>query len=181
MERENKKIKKVVIIGPESTGKTTLCQKLADHFGTQWVAEYAREFLDTNGTDYTYEDLYTIGQGQVANEEKVANHLDTSQKLLFIDTDLYVIKVWSEFVFNKCDNRILTAIARRKYDLYLLCDIDAPWVKDHLREYPDLETREKLFHHYKAIMVNQSVPWQIINGNYEERLQKAIEAVKSIL
>ncbi|MEO5943709.1 MAG: ATP-binding protein [Ferruginibacter sp.] len=181
MEAENEKVKRIVIIGPESTGKTTLCQKLAAHFKTQWAAEYAREYLDTNGTDYTFEDLYTIGQGQLANEEKAVSLLTPDQDLVFIDTDLVVIQVWSEYVFNKCDNRILTSIANRKYDLYLLCNIDAPWVKDNLREYPDLETREKLFYYYKEIMVNQNVPWHIISGNYEERLQNAIGFVNNIL
>ncbi|MEO7049701.1 MAG: ATP-binding protein, partial [Ferruginibacter sp.] len=96
-------------------------------------------------------------------------------------TDMVVIQVWSEYVFNKCDNRILTSVANRPYDLYLLCNIDAPWVKDNLREYPDLETREKLFYYYKEIMVNQNVPWHIISGNYEERLQNAIGFVNNIL
>jgi NadR type nicotinamide-nucleotide adenylyltransferase len=178
------KIKKIVIIGPESTGKSTLCQNLAAHFKTIWVAEYAREYLDTNGTAYTYENLYTIAQGQIANEEKALQQLSTNTpqtKILFIDTDLYVIKVWSEFVFNKCDNRILTQIAKKKYDLYLLCNTDLPWVKDSLREYPDLKTREKLFHHYKEIMTNQNTPWKIINGNHEERLQSSIRFVNKNL
>jgi nicotinamide riboside kinase len=118
---------------------------------------------------------------QLANEEKVIGLLTPDQNLVFIDTDMIVIQVWSEYVFNKCDNRILTTIANRKYDLYLLCNIDAPWVKDNLREYPDLETREKLFYYYKEIMVNQNVPWQIISGNYEERLQNAIGFVNNIL
>jgi nicotinamide riboside kinase len=87
------------------------------------------------------------------------------------------MKVWSEFVFNKCDNRILTQISKRKYDLYLLCNTDLPWVKDNLREYPDLESREKLFHHYKEQMTEQHVPWAIISGDYEERLAMAVKAV----
>ena len=69
----------------------------------------------------------------------------------------------------------------RKYDLYLLCDVDLPWVKDELREYPDLVTRKKLYHHYKDIMINQQVPWVNISGNYEQRLQQAIGAVSEII
>ena len=152
-------------------------------FRSQWVPEYAREYLDTNGTHYRYEDLYKIAQGQIEEEEKAVNRCkvqDDSSQHLFIDTDLYVIKVWGEFVFNKCDNRILTSIANRQYDFYLLCNIDLPWVKDNLREYPDLHTREKLFHYYKEAMVNQAVPWCIISGNYEERLQAAINAVETL-
>jgi nicotinamide riboside kinase len=100
---------------------------------------------------------------------------------LFIDTDMYVMKVWCEFVFEKCHHWILNRIVERKYDLYLLCNVDLPWVKDELREYPDLENRLKLYHHYKEIMINQNVPWVDISGNYEERLQKAIAAVDKIL
>jgi nicotinamide riboside kinase len=87
------------------------------------------------------------------------------------------MKVWAEFVFNKCHNWILNQIAERKYDLYLLCDVDLPWVEDVLREYPDKETREKLFLFYKELMINQSTPWCIISGDYEERLKTAIQFI----
>ena len=88
------------------------------------------------------------------------------------------MKVWCEFVFDKCHHWILNRIAERKYDLYLLCNIDLPWVKDELREYPDLVSRQKLYNHYKDILINQHVPWVEISGSYEERLAKAIEAVE---
>jgi len=187
-------IKKIVIVGPESTGKSTLCQKLADHYNSIWVREYAREYLLTNGTDYTFENLSDVAKGQLANEERGVAELQekitsgaiqspkgNGQYPLFIDTDMIVMKVWCEFVFDKCHNWILNEIVDRKYDLYLLGNIDAPWVKDELREYPDLPTRERLYNHYKDIMVNQSVSWVDICGNYEERLQKAIAAVDKIL
>ena len=179
-------IKKIVVIGPESTGKSMLCEQLAAHYNTRWVKEYAREYLLEHGADYAFDDLYTIAQGQLFNEEKAVNEMQkisSSEKkdnLLFIDTDLYVIKIWSEFVFNKCDNRILTEISKRKYDLYLLCNIDLPWVKDELREYPDIEVRKKLFHYYHEVLTEQKVPWIIISGNYEERLAHALKAVNKI-
>jgi nicotinamide riboside kinase len=91
------------------------------------------------------------------------------------------MKVWCEFVFGKNHKWITGQLKKRKYDLYLLCNVDLPWVKDELREYPDLETREKLYHIYKNIMENQPVPWADISGSYEERLQKAIKAVDQIL
>ena len=100
---------------------------------------------------------------------------------LFLDTDMYVMKVWCEFVFNRCHRFILEQIGERNYDLYLLCNIDLPWVKDELREYPDLHTRKKLYQIYKDIMLNQSVPWVDISGNYEQRLHKAIAAVDAVL
>lgn len=107
--------------------------------------------------------------------------LTTYNLPLFIDTDMHVLKVWCEFVFDKCHQWILNQVAERKYDLYLLCNIDVDWVADELREYPDFKSREKLYHHYKDIMVNQHVPWVDISGNYEERLNKAINAVDQLL
>ena len=190
-------IKKIVVIGPESTGKSTLCEKLAGHYNTLWVPEYAREYLEKHGSEYTYEDLLSIAKGQIEQEEEISNQQSANSNKsiygspltiddspitiphspLFIDTDMYVMKVWAEYVFNKCHNWILNRIAERNYDLYLLCDVDLPWVKDRLREYPDAKIRKKIFHFYKDLMVNQSTPWCIISGNYEERLQKAIQVI----
>lgn len=173
-------LKKIVVIGPESTGKSTLCQQLAAHYQTSWVKEYAREYLLKNGIGYTFENLLEIAKGHIANEELAVEKLSTinhQPSSVFIDTDMYVMKVWCEFVFEKCHHWILNRIVERKYDLYLLCDIDLPWVKDELREYPDLISRAKLYNHYEDIMLNQNVPWVNISGNYEERLDKAIQAI----
>jgi len=182
---------KIVIIGPESTGKSTLCEELAQHYDAPWCPEFAREYLLTYGTDYQYEDLLTIAKGQLAMEDeytivaeqqwKSLQNPSTPKPLLFIDTDMYVMKVWSEFVFDKQHPWIEEQISERKYDLYLLCNTDLPWVKDELREYPDLQTREKLYHIYEDLMIRQTTPWVKINGNYEERLQKAIAAVDGLL
>ena len=173
-------LKKIVVIGPESTGKSTLCEQLAKHYNSLWCPEFAREYLLKNGTDYTYEDLLTIAKGQIALEEKFAS-MANSQKFLFIDTDMYVMKVWCEFVFGNCHRFILDQIIERKYDLYLLCNTELPWVKDELREYPDLARRQKLYNIYKDIMINQFVPWADISGSYEERLAKAVVAVDTII
>jgi nicotinamide riboside kinase len=199
-------IKKIVVIGPESTGKSVLAEQLANHYGTVWCPEYAREYLLKNGKNYDYENLLTIAQGQIAAEELAVGSwqsavgsqqpaignkqlamesdnqsLTTHHSPFFIDTDMYVMKVWCEFVFGKCHRYILEQIVERKYDLYLLCNIDLPWVKDELREYPDLETRHKLYLIYKDIMINQSVPWVDISGEYDERLEKAIAAVDELI
>ena len=173
-------VKKIVVIGPESTGKSTLCSQLAAHYNTLWCREYAREYLEKNGKDYTYDDLITIAKGQVKLEEELLATVDRKPAKVFIDTDMYVMKVWCEFAFNKCPGWILNQIATRKYDLYLLCNVDLPWVKDELREYPDLKTRDKLYHFYKDAMVNQSVPWIDISGSYETRLQNAIAVVDKL-
>lgn len=194
-------VKKIVIIGPESTGKSTLCEQLAQHYGMQWCPEFAREYLLTHGKQYTYEDLLTIARGQLAMEDEYAllansqwsmvnervwvnPHTLVTRKhkpLLFIDTDMYVMKVWCEYVFGKCHQYILEEIVERKYDLYLLCNTDLPWVKDELREYPDEGTRKELFHIYKDLLVNQSVPWVEISGQHEDRLLLAINAIEAYL
>jgi NadR type nicotinamide-nucleotide adenylyltransferase len=171
-------LRKIVVIGPESTGKSTLCEELAAHFHTEWVREYAREYLEERGMGYSYETLSTIAKGQLALEDAGAAHLDG---LLFIDTDLYVIKVWSEYVFGRCEAWVLDEIVRRKYDAYLLCNTDLPWADDPLREYPDPGIRERLFHIYKDLLINQSVPWAEIGGVADARLRYAIDAVERLL
>jgi nicotinamide riboside kinase len=157
---------------------------LAAHYNTIWVREFAREYLLQHGTNYTFDDLLTIAQGQLDLEDKAISQLSTtnhSPSTLIIDTDMYVMKVWCEFVFNQCHPWILNKIVERKYDLYLLCNIDLPWVKDELREYPDLITREKLYHQYKDIIINQNVTWVDISGLNEERFKKAVIAIDAII
>ncbi|RYY21842.1 MAG: ATPase [Chitinophagaceae bacterium] len=170
---------RIVILGPESTGKSTLCAQLAEHYKTLWVPEYAREYLTTNGMSYSYDDLLTIAKGQLKLEEQQEARLRSinESSMIFMDTNMYVMQVWCEFVFQKCHNWILDQIATRQYDLYLLCNIDLPWVKDELREYPDLESRKRLYHMYRHVMICQNVPWIDISGNYDERLHKAISAI----
>lgn len=174
-------LKKIVVIGPESTGKSTLSEQLAAHYNTEWCPEYAREYLLTHGMNYNYDNLLTIAKGQLALEDKIAARIkDNSSGLYFIDTDMNVMKVWCEFVFQKCHQYILEQIVSRQYDLYLLCNVDLPWVKDELREYPDLETRRVLYSIYKDMMINQQTPWVDISGEPDERLGIAISAVNRL-
>ena len=186
MEKQIIPLKKIVVIGPESTGKSTLCQQLSDHYNASWCPEYARNYLLENGKDYTFNTLLTIAKGQIALEDSFTKNIrlpenSRSPQLLFIDTDMYVLKVWCEFVFNNCHQWILDQIVTRKYDLYLLCNTDLPWVKDELREYPDHDTRNRLYNIYEDIMINQQVPWVDIRGNSEERLSRAISSIDRIL
>jgi len=198
---EKQAIKKIVVIGPESTGKSTLCELLAQQYEMQWCPEFAREYLITKGKGYDYEELLTIAKGQIALEEeyltmvknewtksteniyinKISQRVIHHQPLLFIDTDMYVMKVWGEYVFGKCHQFILNEIVSRKYDLYLLCDVDLPWVKDDLREYPEEEPRRELYRIYKDLLINQQTDWVEISGTYEKRLQKGIDAINKIL
>jgi Predicted ATPase/kinase involved in NAD metabolism len=167
--------KKIVVTGPESTGKSSLCEQLSIHYETAWVPEYARQYLLEIKRPYAYEDLLIIARGQIEQEDRITSSIKSS--LVFIDTDMYVMKVWCEYVFGKCHSFILEEIVKRKYDGYLLCNTDLPWVADELREYPDPESRERLYHMYRDLMINQATPWFDIRGNYDERLQKAISIV----
>ncbi len=171
-------IKKIVTIGPESTGKSTLCEQLAQHYRMQWCPEFAREYLVTNGKEYDFDNLLTIAKGQLAMEDEYTamvnsqwsmvndgtwvnpNSLFTTHHspLLFIDTDMYVMKVWCEYVFGRCHQFILDQIVSRPYDLYLLCNTDLPWVKDELREYPDERYRKELYHIYKDSSLTRMCP-----------------------
>jgi NadR type nicotinamide-nucleotide adenylyltransferase len=183
-------IKKIVILGPESTGKSTLCAALADHYKTSWVPEYARSYLLEHSTNYQFDELLTIAKGQLALEDSITTALEEKQKAankskrslpLFIDTDMYVMKVWCEFVFKKCHRYILEQIVERKYDHYLLCDTDLPWVQDELREYPDQTTRDTLLKMYTDCMIHQPIGWTLIRGEKNARLEMAIRAVDAVL
>ena len=185
-----KPIQKIVVLGPESTGKSTLCAALASHYQTIWTPEYARQFLSEHGTKYTYDDLLTIAKGQINNEEKSIDLLEqkiqdkkgeaTTNKLI-VDTDMYVMKVWCEYVFNNCHHYILEQINQRNYDLYLLCDIDLPWAADEMREYPDAGPRLELFTIYKELLINQNTPWGIVSGSDVQRTANAIQLIEQYL
>ncbi|MFN3666473.1 MAG: AAA family ATPase [Sediminibacterium sp.] len=196
-------IHKIVILGPESTGKSTLCELLAQHYNTLWCPEFAREYLTTHGMDYDFDDLLSIAKGQLALEKEYENmvnrqwsmaegsnpgeakrwvnvktlHSQNHPPLLFVDTDMYVMKVWCEYVFQKCHHFILNEIIQQTTNFYLLCKPDLPWAEDVLREYPDEKPRLELYQIYRDIMINQKVPWVEIFGDYDARLEKAISAI----
>lgn len=167
-----------MVIGPESTGKSTLCEVLAEFYKTQWVPEFARKYLTELGRPYNYEDLLIIAKGQLEQEDRIS--ATVKSPLIFIDTDMYVMKVWCEFVFGKCHSFILEEIVKRKNDAYLLCNNDLPWIADELREYPEPESRERLYHMYRDLMINQAVPWTDIQGSYQERFNRAISFINDL-
>jgi NadR type nicotinamide-nucleotide adenylyltransferase len=182
----NTMLQKIVVLGPESTGKSTLCEALAKHYGVVDCEEYARQYLNENGTKYNFEDLLTIAKGQLTLEQKAIDKaeqllIETSKNKIVIDTNMYVMKVWCEYVFNNCHTYILDEINNRNYDLYLLCDIDLPWSADEMREYPDEKPRQELFAIYKDILINQNTPWGIVSGAGDERTQNAIKLINKVL
>jgi NadR type nicotinamide-nucleotide adenylyltransferase len=170
--------KKIVIIGAESTGKSTLAQDLAAHYKTLWCPEYAREYLMINGKEYSYEDLLNIAKGQIELEDQLVSKVQNN--LYFIDTNMWVMKVWCEVAFDNCHKWILKQIAARKYDYYLLCNIDLPWMPDELREYPELKMRQMLHAMYRDLLINGQTPWSEISGTLDVRFQSAVKVVDGL-
>ncbi|GMQ25525.1 hypothetical protein Aoki45_22070 [Algoriphagus sp. oki45] len=171
------KLNRILILGPESTGKSTLAADLANHFSEPWVPEYAREYLEKIDRSYRFEDLTEIGKGQIFQEDKLAQK---AKKFLFCDTDLRVIHIWSEHKYGKTDPWVLEEIQRRKYELILLTDTDLPWEPDPLREYPELEMRQYFFEKYLRLAKESGFPFLIVSGNKESRLQSAVEAIENL-
>jgi NadR type nicotinamide-nucleotide adenylyltransferase len=168
-------IKRVAIVGPECTGKSVLSAQLATHFQTTWAAEYARGYIENLVRPYTQTDLITIAHGQLRLEDQNAM---MANKVVFCDTNLYVIKVWSNFKFGVVDPEILQLIQTRHYDLYLLTYIDIPWQEDPQREHP--HERQQLYEIYLNEMKNQPVPFVEIRGSGEDRKNSAIGAVTKL-
>lgn len=166
-------VKRIVLTGPESTGKTTMAEKLALHFDTSWVREYGRDYFVQNDGISDISDLSRIAEGQVRLEEEALAH---ANKLLFCDTDLIVTQVWSEIYFNQCPQEVIDLSHTRRYDLHLLMDIDIPWEYDGTREFPKL--REWHFKRLKEELDRRKLPYMVISGNYEERLKACIQAVQ---
>lgn len=169
--------KRILILGPESTGKSTLAEKLAMHFAESWVPEVAREYLEKLERPYAYEDLFQIGKLQIRTEDELAMQ---ANNYLFCDTDLRVIQVWSQHRYGKVDPWVLEEIARRTYDLILLCAPDLPWQADPLREHPELEMRQQFFEIYQQLSQASGIPWILISGDTDKRLSIAIQAVGSL-
>lgn len=171
-------MKRIIVIGPESTGKSTLCEQLANHYKTCWCPEFAREYLLEKKGNYNFEDLLNIAMGQLELEDTLINL--ATNGFYFIDTDMYVMKVWCEVSFEQCHTWILKQIAKRQYDMYLLCNIDLPWVKDELREYPDINVRRRLYKIYKDIMINSGTRWAEISGTDMQRFQMATSIIDTV-
>ena len=171
------KPKRILILGPESTGKSTLANDLADYFGDPWVPEFARAYLEKINRPYRYEDLLEIGKGQVKAEDELA---ETAEKFLFVDTDLRVIHIWSEHRFGKTDPWVMDQIKERIYDLILLTDTDLPWAPDPLREYPELEMRQYFFDKYLQLAQESGFPFLVVCGDRLARKKIAIKKVNGL-
>ncbi|MCY4561199.1 MAG: ATP-binding protein [Flavobacteriaceae bacterium] len=172
--QSHKDIIKVVIYGPESTGKTTLSSDLATYYSTNWVPEFAREYLqkkwDNFGEKCSREDLLFIAQQQINLENEL---IHTANKFLFCDTNILITRVWSEIYFEGfCDPKILNLINALHYDNYILTDIDVPWEADDLRDMPN--QREMLYQYHKKILESYGLNYLRVSGTPDERIKKVV-------
>ena len=174
-------IVKIVLFGPESTGKTTLSKQLARHYNTVWTPEFAREYLQKKWNNERKtcekEDLIPIAIGQMNLENKLGKKAD---KLLICDTDLLETKVYSEeFYGGTVDLKLSEAVDRNKYDLYLLTYIDTPWEEDDLRDRP--EQRLEMFTAFENTLKKYKKNYILLKGDKETRLKNATEAIDKII
>ena len=181
LKQTNINIVKVVLFGPESSGKTTLSKLLARHYRTVWVPEYARDYLQNkwNNERKTCEnsDMIPIAEGQMELENELAQKAD---KILICDTDLLETKVYSEEFYNGFVHPDLEKAAiQNTYDLYLLTYIDAPWKKDDLRDRP--EQRLEMFKAFENALKKHHRPYILLKGNKKDRLEIAINEIDKIL
>jgi NadR type nicotinamide-nucleotide adenylyltransferase len=166
---------KIAITGPESSGKSTLSAALAAYYQTTWVPEYARYFLTRLNRDYVEADLLTIARRQVDWERRYSRKANA---LLFCDTELLVLKIWSEVKYHRVDPWIAAAYQRQHYPLYLLCSPDIPWEDDPQREHPNPADRAALYTRYRTELLHRGAFFVEISGiDAPQRLQQAITAV----
>ena len=171
---------KIVLYGPECSGKTTLAILLANYYKTQWVPEFAREYLqnkwDKSKKVCTKEDLPFIVSGQLKLE---SNQISRARKYLFCDTNILVTRIWSETHFDgQCDPDIFKLSEEINYDYYLLTSIDIPWKKDDLRDRPN--DRKKMFSYFKEILDRNKKPYSIIKGSIKDRLSSCIKIINNL-
>ena len=181
LRQEDINLVKIVLFGPESTGKTTLSIQLAKHYNTVWVQEYARPYLpqvcNPERRTCQQKDILPIAFGQIALENRLAKRAD---KVLICDTDLLETKVYSSAYYGGFVDPILEkAATENTYNLYLLTYIDTPWEADDLRDRP--EQRLEMFEAFQKALDEHDRPYLLLKGDKESRLKKAVEAIDAIL
>ena len=167
---------RIAITGPESTGKSELSARLAEHFDTVWAPEHARIYLKKLDRPYRQDDLLQIARGQKKQEEILSRK---ANKYLFRDTEMLVIKIWSEFKYGNCHSEVLKMLGEQAFDLYLLMNIDLPWQQDSMREHP--RKRKELFNLYHEEMIIRGYNFETVSGMGESRFRNALKAIKTHL
>jgi len=176
MENPTSEIIKVAVVGPESTGKSTMSEYLAAHYNTIWVPEFARGYCEKLIEPPTWADEINMFYGQVAHEDEL---LPKANKLLICDTTFLTVKIWSEFTFGQAPQQVIDELPRRKYDLYLLLNIDMPWEEDPLRDFPHM--REHFMDVWYKELNELNAKYVLIEGTGTERYERAVEAVDEYL
>ncbi len=167
-------MKKVAIIGAESTGKTTLCKQLAEHFQTKWEPELAREYVERLDRIYRYEDVVKIARTQIKQEQEYENEA-LKEGLVFFDTDLIVTKVWFQHKYNFVPKFVEEHLQKCFFDFYILCQPDIEWQYDPVRE--NSNNRQYLHNWYKKEVKKLGTPFAQIGGIGVQRLNNAIEVI----
>jgi len=168
----NQHIIKIAIVGPESTGKSTMSKWLADHYQTIWVPEFAREYCENLTTDCTWQDEINMFYGQLALEKE---RLPKANKLLICDTTFITVKIWSDQLFGSSPQEVLDELPKHPYDFYLLLDIDTPWQDDPLRNFPTMREHFMQVWHRELKALNAN--YTVISGTGQERFENAVKAI----
>ena len=169
-------IKKIAVVGPESTGKSTLSEKLASHYQTVWVPEVARGYCEKLTEPCTWEDEINMFHGQLELEKAL---LPKASNILICDTTFITVKIWSDHVFGQSPQEVLNELGRHSYDFYLLMDIDLPWEEDPLRDFPHL--RQHFMEVWHQELQDLRATYTTISGQGEERFTRAVTAIDSFL
>lgn len=163
----------ICLHGPESTGKSTLAPRLAAHFGGVVLDEYGRDYAETHGIDFTMDDLLRIARTHDAFTQML---LREGADPLILDTDPLMTAVWADMLFGTRDPWFdaWTGAA----DLYLLLDIDLPWVADGTRMFGTLEARRRFFELSRAELERRGLAWALVRGAGDARLASAVAAIE---
>lgn len=166
-------VKRVCVFGPESTGKSTLAVELANHFKTLSVPEWPRTMISDRNDELLEADFPIFARGQAAAEDALARQ---ANRLLICDTDAIITSIWSDWLYGKCDQSILDLAEKRQYDLYLLTDVDVPWVQDPQRYLP--EKRKEFFDKCKNELEKRGREYVVVRGDWKQRFEIAVQAVQ---
>lgn len=172
---------RIALFGPESTGKSTLAEQLAKHFGEPWAPEYVREFWDAHDGQIVAADLDAIARGQIAGEEAAAAR---ARRVMFSDTELLTNVLWADLLFpGDCPPWVRVAAEERcrRQALYLFCDTDLPWMPDPQRCFPDEAGRAMCRRLWLETLATRGLPHANLSGDLEKRRALAISAVEDIL
>ncbi len=169
---------KIVLTGPESTGKSTLALQLAEHFQGGVITEFARPYIAGLNRSYEYKDLELIAKRQIYELENF--EFNSKNKIVFLDTFLIITKVWFEVVYKTCPEWIINEIGKSQVDLYLLCVPDLPWEKDEVRENGG-EMREWLFKEYERNLIMFNFDYKKVDGLGSSRLDCAVKHVETLM